>query len=371
MSDATDGEHQDPSIGVGMGGSCPNCRAPVDLGQEFCLECGAAIRFTARQRRQQQQRAETGAASVGSTPPPPPGRNRFPWIPFAIVLVLVIAGIAFALTDGGSSSSKDKGTTSTEPALPTITNSSPTTTSDIRTTTLEDCDPARPLDGTQEAVPSAADAGTFKQTESGSATDQVPSVDPNGPGSANTGDVTEPSAFDTPAADATGDTGAADGTVTVDGNGTICTPAEIAANDTSSDPATGSPSSNDPAATTPVTPSPSGTPKTPPAASPASSSDDWPAGKDGWTVIVAGYKDDEAKAHKLAADLVANGFKSGVLLSTNYRSLCPGIWVAFSGIFETRAQAEAHQAELSAKSYQSTYAREVRKTGAAPTECSN
>ena len=40
------------TIGVGMGGSCPVCRAPVDLGQEFCLECGAPIRFTPRQRRQ-------------------------------------------------------------------------------------------------------------------------------------------------------------------------------------------------------------------------------------------------------------------------------------------------------------------------------
>ena len=46
-----DDEFVEPgTIGVGMGGSCPVCRAPVDLGQEFCLECGSPIRFTPRQR---------------------------------------------------------------------------------------------------------------------------------------------------------------------------------------------------------------------------------------------------------------------------------------------------------------------------------
>ncbi|MBC7460501.1 MAG: SPOR domain-containing protein [Thermoleophilia bacterium] len=369
MTDAFDPGHLDSSIGVGMGGSCPNCRAPVDLGQEFCLECGAAIRFTGRQRKAQQPAGGTSERPVAAAPAP---RNRFPWVPFAIVLILVVAGVAFALLGGDGSGSKSKGPDATSAALPSITNSTTTTTSATQTSTLENCNPDRPLGGTQPAVnpnlnPSS-DPGAFQQTEAGSAdtpaaSGQFPKVDGQDSG------VTDATGTDT-TRPATADAA----TITVDENGAICpatdtnngstgTPAPDATTDPANPAATTPTPATQPATTTPTA--------TTPAPTPAAGADDWPAGKNGWTVIVAGYKDDEQKARTLAADLKQNGFESGVLESSSYPSLCPGFWVTFSGYYPNKPEAEAHQERLSAKSYQNTYTREVRRTGAAASGCSS
>ncbi|MCW2972166.1 MAG: hypothetical protein JWN72_439 [Thermoleophilia bacterium] len=373
MTDAFDPEHPDSSIGVGMGGSCPNCRAPVDLGQEFCLECGAAIRFTGRQRKAQQRAG--GAADRPATPAPAAApRNRFPWVPFAIVLVLVVAGVAFALLGGDGSASKSGDKDTTTPALPSITNATTATTSDTQTATLEGCDVNRPLGDTQPAVNpnpgAAADPGAFQQTEAGSAD-----------ATAAAGQFPEVDGQDTGVADGS-DSGTSDGsgsgaTITVDEDGAICPDTGA---DSTTDPAV-DPAVDpaDPASTTPAAPSTdpgstSPTSTTPTSTTPgtgtAAGTDDWPAGKSGWTVIVAGYKDDEQKARSLAADLKQNGFESGVLDSSTYPSLCPGFWVTFSGYYPNKAEAEAHQRRLSAKSYQNTYTREVRRTGAAASGCS-
>ena len=317
------------TIGVGMGGSCPNCRAPVDLGQEFCLECGSPIRFVPGKPRKKRSRMPAAAA------PGPRKGQGFPWIPFLIVLALVIGGIAaFALVDDGAGSKATGSDTESTEAFPSITNTPPPeTTTATSTTTLQDCDPAQPLDGTQPAVPNGGDLGAGGETvpsfedssgglDDGSAFDDVPSIEPN-------------------------DTSSSDATVTVDQFGNLC-------EDTGGLDGT----------TPPIDDAPTGD------ASSTTTSGDWPSGRDGWTVIVAGY-DNEARAQQRAADVQEDGFSdSGVLLSTEFQSLCPGIYVVFSGTFTERAGAEDRLGELNAlPDYAGMYVREVQRSGPAPSGC--
>jgi hypothetical protein len=321
-------------IGVGMGGSCPVCRAPVDLGQEFCLECGSPIRFTPRQRRAQRGRAAGGAA--GAAPPAAPAKSGFPWVPFLVVLALIGGGLAFAFVDGGdseNSSGKDK----TEPALPEITNSTPTETgSSTQTTTVADCATAG-LDGTQPAIDGS--------TGDTSPTEDIPSL---GDGSG----ATDGSAFGDPSIPSTDGTSGA--TVTVDQQGNLC-------------PASGSGTptvpSTDPTATTPTTPTTATT------STGATASGDWPAGEEGWTVVVA-YYPSESRATQAAADLQEDGFSDGgVLFSTDFPNLCPDLYVVFSGVFDGESQAESRKEDLSRKDYAGMYVREIKNSGDRPSSC--
>lgn len=359
MTDAEDfeGLHSEPgAIGVGMGGSCPVCRAPVDLGQEFCLECGSPIRFTPRQRRPQRGRTE---AARGAAPAMAPPQSGFPWIPFLVVLALIGGGVVFALVDSGGDSRRS-GSATTEEALPSIDNTQPETTPNAETTTVEDCaTAASPLDDTQPAV--------------GGIDDPAAPGDPAGPtadGSEQIPEVTDGSApapddgFQDPSVPSTdGETG--EGTVTVDRDGNLCSGDALSPDPSTTAP--GTPGTTDPTATTP------GTPGAPGGTSPqATASGDWPAGRTGWTVIVAGYAGDQSRATQRAADLREDGFDDGgVLFSTDYTSLCPGFYVVFSGVFDTEAKAEARLKELLAK-YPTTAGmnvREITTGGTRPARC--
>jgi hypothetical protein len=340
------------AIGVGMGGSCPVCRAPVDLGQEFCLECGSPIRFTPRQRRQQRGAARgagVGAAAAAASSPPPGRFAGFPWVPFLVVLALIGGGIAFALVEGGGrNDSASKGKDTSESALPSITNDVPTTdtASSTQTTTVPDC--------TTTTQPAATDPLTGAPTST-TPGEQIPSIDSP---TETQGDATDPFATQGAGVPSTtpGDT-----TVTVDQNGNLC-------------PATGT--STDPAATTPTVPTTAPTTDTTTdttattTTTGSTASGGWPDGKDGWTVIVAGY-DTQARAAQTAADLQDDGYTDGgVLFSTDYQSLCPGFYVAFSGVFDTEAKANARLTKLSATgNYGGMYAREIKKTGSRPSSC--
>lgn len=346
-------------IGVGMGGSCPTCRAPVDLGQEFCLECGSPIRFTPRPRARRGSGARPGAPT-----PPPPRRSGFPWVPFLIVLALVGGGIALSLVNGSDAGKKSPRGTSTEQALPTITNEAPpTTTSTTSTTTLEDCDPTRPLNGTQPAVQDASPT-----PDGGQQDEDIPSLDEGlvNPGNAGLNDGFSddvPSIEPTDTAETTG------ATVTVDQNENICPTTDATDPVDPVDPivnTTTTPGSTTPATTTPTTPT---TPKPNPS---TTASGDWPTGRaSGWTVIVAGYPGNEARAQQRAADVQEDGFDdSGVLLSTSFPSLCPGFYVVFSGVFDNRAKAETRRSQLAAlPDYAGLYVREVRSSGTPPSSC--
>lgn len=340
-----DGEDAEPgAIGVGMGGSCPNCRAPVDLGQEFCLECGAPIRFTPRQR----QRARPAAAAA-TAPAPPRAGGGFPWLPLIILVLLGGGGLAFLFLDGGDAErSRDSARQETESALPEITNSIPPTTSSTLTTTLQDCDPSQPLDGSQPAV---VDGGTG--TGTGTSTDgafgeQIPELGPADPTDTGAGGFDDVGG-DVPSIEPT----EPDATVTVDQNGKLCEPVGAGAGAGTAD-GTGTP------------PIDGGT-ATPPAGA-TSSTGDWPAGRDGWTVVVAGYGSEtanpEARAQQRAADVQADGFDAGVLFSSDFTSLCPGFHVVFSGVFDSSAEARAHMADLAATgNYADMYDREIRTSG--------
>jgi hypothetical protein len=97
-----------------------------------------------------------------------------------------------------------------------------------------------------------------------------------------------------------------------------------------------------PAPGTTPTPSPSPTETPEPTTTPDSGSStvgEWPAGKSGWTVVLA------STTSQSAAESRADGFTNdgisgvGVLNSDDFGSLKPGYWVVFSGEYDTQAQA--------------------------------
>ena len=118
------------------------------------------------------------------------------------------------------------------------------------------------------------------------------------------------------------------------------------------DPAAAAPTP--PPAATPApapgtTPAPSATPdpslpeasgqETPEPAGGGSGVASWPAGKSGWTVVLASdtsESDARAKARRFAADGVA---RVGVLRSNDFSSLNPGYWVVFAGRHDSQSEA--------------------------------
>ena len=70
----------------------------------------------------------------------------------------------------------------------------------------------------------------------------------------------------------------------------------------------------------------------------------WPAGRSGWTVVLASYPEPKGRATARAAAQRAARAKLlqvGTLDSSNYASLNPGYAVVFSGIYASSAKAQA------------------------------
>jgi hypothetical protein len=65
----------------------------------------------------------------------------------------------------------------------------------------------------------------------------------------------------------------------------------------------------------------------------------WPAGTSAYTIMLA-EAPDETTARARATAAVKGGVPAGVLRSDDYASLDPGMWVLFTGRFETRVEAE-------------------------------
>jgi hypothetical protein len=120
---------------------------------------------------------------------------------------------------------------------------------------------------------------------------------------------------------------------------------------------TGQVAQNPAAAVTPApTPAPAATPsltpdatlpgasgkETPePTATPKKGSGDakWPAGKTGWTVVLASDTS-ESDARDKADGFAADGISGvGVLHSNNFSSLKPGYWVVFAGQYDSQSKA--------------------------------
>jgi hypothetical protein len=87
----------------------------------------------------------------------------------------------------------------------------------------------------------------------------------------------------------------------------------------------------------------------------------WPAGTDGFTVVLASVPDGgRAPATQKAKEASDAGLPEvGVLTSSEYSSLHPGYLVVFSGVYATRDEAEAAIENARAKGYNDAYAAQV------------
>ena len=89
----------------------------------------------------------------------------------------------------------------------------------------------------------------------------------------------------------------------------------------------------------------------------------WPAGKDGYTIILKSVPTSQGRSQADSAAQRArnNGLTQvGVLNSSDYSTLRPGYWVTFTGIYDTQAQAENNLANARSKGFPLAYARHVR-----------
>ena len=116
------------------------------------------------------------------------------------------------------------------------------------------------------------------------------------------------------------------------------------------------------AATTATTPTATAPLPAAPAAPAAGALVAWPSGKNGWTIVLASLPKDGGRSAAVAkareaAD--AGLTEVGVLDSDRYSSLHPDYWVVFTGIYDTRGQAEAALDEAGSAGYDEAYARPV------------
>jgi hypothetical protein len=89
----------------------------------------------------------------------------------------------------------------------------------------------------------------------------------------------------------------------------------------------------------------------------------WPAGRDGFTVVLKSVPTSQGRGDADAAAQTArsNGLPQvGVLSSSDFSSLRPGYYVAFSGIYDSEAQAVAALPNVRSRGFPTAYVREVR-----------
>lgn len=110
-----------------------------------------------------------------------------------------------------------------------------------------------------------------------------------------------------------------------------------------------------------TTTSPPATKPPPTRRPPSSAAAAWPAGKDGWTIVLVSYPKQSGRnaPDAKAREARRNGLRRvGVLDSSRYTSLHAGYWVVFTGVFDT--QAEAQSALPRARSaYRTAYVRQI------------
>jgi hypothetical protein len=117
---------------------------------------------------------------------------------------------------------------------------------------------------------------------------------------------------------------------------------------------------------------PSGAPSTPTAPPPATTTAPrpdaltaWPAGQSGYTVVlesIPASASGRALALERAKAAARAGLpKVGVLDSSRYSSLHPGYSVVFSGIYDSRDQADQAQATANSKGFGAAYVRQITR----------
>jgi hypothetical protein len=91
----------------------------------------------------------------------------------------------------------------------------------------------------------------------------------------------------------------------------------------------------------------------------------WPAGQSGYTVVLESVPaSGNGRALALARARAASKAglpQVGVLDSSRYSSLHPGYFVVFSGIYDSRGQADQAQAAANAKGFSAAYVRQITR----------
>jgi hypothetical protein len=73
----------------------------------------------------------------------------------------------------------------------------------------------------------------------------------------------------------------------------------------------------------------------------------WPAGQEGWTVVLSTMYDEEG-ALRFAHDVEAAGVDAGVLSTEDFPALGTGVWYVYSGVYADEIEAGEAAAELAA-----------------------
>jgi hypothetical protein len=119
----------------------------------------------------------------------------------------------------------------------------------------------------------------------------------------------------------------------------------------------------EPAPTTTTAPEPTTTTPPPQPPPPRNRLIEWPAGTDGWTLVLASIPEGQgnrAVANRQARQAVSRGLRQvGVLVSSRYTSLHPGYLVVFAGVYENRTAAEQALSRARTAGYQSAYTRQI------------
>jgi hypothetical protein len=90
----------------------------------------------------------------------------------------------------------------------------------------------------------------------------------------------------------------------------------------------------------------------------------WPATVDGWTIVLISYPVTRGRGTPLATAKRAAGLglpEVGVLQSSDFSSLHPGYAIVFSGIYSSRADAEAALPSARATGFGTAYTRQISR----------
>lgn len=90
----------------------------------------------------------------------------------------------------------------------------------------------------------------------------------------------------------------------------------------------------------------------------------WPAGQNGWTIVLVSYPKTTGRATALqtAAQAVKAGLvQVGVLDSSGFASLQPGYYVVFSGVYSSQAEANTAAPTVHQAGFGAAYARPISR----------
>jgi hypothetical protein len=80
----------------------------------------------------------------------------------------------------------------------------------------------------------------------------------------------------------------------------------------------------------------------------ARSAGTWPAGREGWTVVLVNTGD-EASARSFAQSVEESGVEAGVLSTAEHPNIGGDLWLVFSGVYDDQAEAGEAAVELEAQ----------------------